>query len=34
LAGLPRIASAQAWADAIKAGDYSKAAELLHPIVI
>jgi hypothetical protein len=31
---LPSIASAQGWADAYKAGDYRKAADLLHPLVI
>ena len=31
---LPSTASAQAWADAYKAGDYKKAADLLHPLVI
>src|SRR5690348_3197712 len=27
-------ASAQSWADAYKAGDYKKAADLLHPLII
>jgi hypothetical protein len=31
---LPAVAAAQPWADAFKAGDYSKAAELLQPIVV
>jgi hypothetical protein len=30
----PSTASAQPWADAYKAGDYQKAADLLHPLVI
>jgi hypothetical protein len=34
LCALPGIAAGQAWADAVRAGDYRKAAELLHPIVI
>ena len=34
LSTLPSIASAQAWADAYKSGDYRKAADLLHPLVI
>jgi hypothetical protein len=31
---LPAVAAAQPWADAYKAGDYSKAAQLLQPIVV
>jgi len=31
---LPAVTSAQTWADAYKAGDYRKAAELLQPIVV
>jgi hypothetical protein len=31
---LPSVASAQPWADAYKAGDYKRAADLLHPLVI
>ena len=31
---LPSTVSAQPWADAYKAGDYQKAAVLLHPLVI
>lgn len=31
---LPSAAAAQAWADAYKSGDYRKAADLLHPLVI
>jgi hypothetical protein len=31
---LPAAASAQPWADAYKAGDYKKAADILHPLVI
>ena len=34
LCALPVGASAQAWADAYRAGDYEKAAELLHQVVI
>jgi hypothetical protein len=33
LAIVPRPAAAQPWADAIRRGDYEKAADLLHPIV-
>lgn len=31
---LPGAASAQSWRDAYRAGDYQKAAELLHPLVV
>jgi len=31
---LPCAASAQPWADAYKAGDYQRAADLLHPLVV
>jgi hypothetical protein len=31
---LPCTASAQPWADAYNAGDYQKAADLLHPLVV
>ena len=31
---LPCAAAAQPWADAYRAGDYRKAADLLHPVVI
>jgi hypothetical protein len=31
---LPSIASGQSWTDAYKAGEYQKAADLLHPLVI
>lgn len=31
---LPSLASAQPWMDAYKAGDYPKAADLLHPLVL
>jgi len=31
---LPAGASAQAWSEAYKSGDYTKAADLLHPLVI
>jgi len=34
LCALPCAASAQPWRDAYKAGDYQKAAELLHPLVV
>ena len=34
LCGLPCIATAQPWADAYRAGDYRKAADLLHPLVV
>ena len=34
LCALPARASAQAWADAYRAGDYEKAADLLHLIVL
>lgn len=34
LCALPCTASAQPWAEAYKAGDYQKAADLLHPLVI
>lgn len=31
---LPAMAHAQAWRAALDAGDYARAAELLHPIVV
>jgi hypothetical protein len=34
LCGTPHTARAQSWAEAYKAGDYQKAADLLHPLVI
>ena len=34
LCGLPCAAAAQPWADAYRTGDYQKAADLLHPVVI
>jgi len=34
LCALPGTASAQPWKDAYRAGDYQKAADLLHPLVI
>ena len=34
LCTLPSTASAQPWADGYKAGDYQKAADLLHPLVL
>ena len=33
LCALPCAAAAQPWADAVKAGDYGRAADLLHPIL-